>query len=204
MKKVGEKLACCTKTFTFVPKIKGKMKRIPFIAALALLCLSVSLGTWAGDKSWQKLCKKECKQLEKEGWKVMGKPQTLVEALTPYYEGLSTDTLRQIVVTSEGTNPNVALSRARRMASAEYAAQRETQVQSDVSVLTAQRAEGDSVVSRERMEASTKTSTNQRVRAFSPLVTLVRKTEGGKDEVRLYYLYEVQKPKAVHQGQSNK
>lgn len=190
MKKVREKLVCNTKRVTFVPKIKEKMKRKLFFAAVILLSLFVSSRSWAGEKSWQKVCRKECKVLDKEGWEVFGKAQTLEEALAPYYEGLSSDTLLQIVVTSEGNNANMALSRARRMASAEYAAHRETQVQSDVTVLTAQTAEGDSVASREKMNASTKTFTNQRVRAFTPLVTLTRKLPNGKQEVRLYYLYD--------------
>ena len=165
------------------------MKRNLFILAVVLSALTVC-GQVCAAPEWQKASKKECKVLEKEGWKVYSKSQSLEDALQPYYEALYCDTLQMqhIVVTAQAANINTALSKARHMASREYASSQETSVEGQTTAQVVTRSEGDSIATRQRLESSTRASTRQRVRDFKPTATINRTLPDGTVEVRLYYI----------------
>ena len=138
----------------------------------------------------EKICKKECKQLKKEGWKVYGKAQELDEAILNYYIALEegSDSLHSVVSTAEDRDINQAKNKAHHNAMNQLASMRESLVEGVTTVETTNEQGSDGVKSNTSMVNSTKTSVKQQVKALKPILTLSRKKSDDKTEIRMYYL----------------
>lgn len=138
----------------------------------------------------EKMCKKECKQLKKEGWTVYGKAQELDDAVLKYYLALeeNPDGMQSIVATAEATDINQAKSKAQLSAKNQLASMRESNVESETMVQTTNEQGTEGVKSNTKMVSSSKSSVNQQVKSFKPELTLLRKKADGKFEVQVYYL----------------
>lgn len=160
---------------------------------LLILWLAGTLTALASDKNKlskdaQKSWKKECKLLKKEGWKVYDKNQPLEDAMLVFFQKQETggEQLLRVIGNGKSSKVNVAYTQAKNSASAQWATMRESNVAAATSIQI--QSGGDSVSNRQQFNSNIRTNTEQTVKAFVPVVSLMRTLPDGTKEIRLYYL----------------
>ena len=163
-----------------------------WIAAMVLflLCVPTFAGDKKSEKAYRKQCKKEIKHLQAEGWKVYASPQSLEDALMPYYMELA-DGAKHICVQQEAGNVNLALSKAKLIAQKSYAEDIESIIKAEIVNEMKNVDTGDDVQSEERFQAIFKQKVDQRISGFAPRCTLTRNNKNGHVEVMQYYTYKL-------------
>lgn len=142
------------------------------------------------EKAYLKLCKKEVKQLQADGWKVFGKSQALEEALLAYYMEQANGA-QYIHVQQEGRNYNEALNRAKLEAQKSYAEAIESTIRVQVEAELKAAGTDDNAPSDNNFQAKFKQKVDQRVQELEPRLTLTREKKDGHVEVKQYYTYKL-------------
>ncbi|MBO6297152.1 MAG: hypothetical protein J6M54_06490 [Prevotella sp.] len=160
--------------------------------SLILTCLAGSACASPSDISGKELrreCQKMTKQLNKEGWKVYGKKQTVDKALEEYYGKLGASGTVAYTIEGRGTanSVNIAVRKAQSNASAQYATMRESHV-AGTSNINMTNTESSEAHSETQFDASYTSSTEQQVKALVPTVTLYRENKDNTVEVMSLFI----------------
>ena len=151
---------------------------------------SALLATDNVSSAMRKECKRICKQMKKEGWKVFhGSSTVLDKALESYYDSLAAggSHVMQITATGIATNVNLASTKANARASQEYASRLRSEVESVTEIETKNTQEGESITSRMEVESNLTVRVEQMVKGMSPVLTLRRDIDG-KTEVQMFFI----------------
>lgn len=162
------------------------------VAVLFILTVGSGISVAGGvkDSSMNKECKRMCKQLKKEGWKVFfGSSTDLSTALESYYDSLTVggSAVQSLISIGTATNVNMANTKAKARAAQEYASRLRSEVESATQIVTQSTQEGDDVTSRVEMENNLTVRVEQMVKGMSPVLTLRRDLDG-KTEVQLFFI----------------
>jgi hypothetical protein len=135
----------------------------------------------------RKECKKAVKQLKKDGWNVNGVSQSLESVMEAHYKTYEEAGRDAFVIegNAQGKTVSVAVSRAMNNAARQYASMRESDIEGETSIEIANEV-GDEATTHTKMDASYASSTRQKVRNFSPTVTLYRQMNGVYEAKVLY------------------
>ena len=154
-----------------------------------LACLHVS--ATGGDRlgsAYRKECKKAVKQLKKEGWSVNGVSQSLDNAMEAHYAVYEKVGKDGFVIEghAQGKSLSVAVSKAMNDATRQYASMQESEIEGRTMIEMTNEL-SDEASTNTKMDASYVSSTRQRVKAFTPTVTLYRQ-QNGNYEVKILYV----------------
>lgn len=172
------------------------MKKTVNLCKLVITLLLFAMGTVTCDagcmksSALQKECKRMCKQLKKEGWKVFeGSSPDLKSALESYYAQLEAGGSEVLPLTATGTasNVNLAKTKAKARATNDYAGQLKSEVASIVNVKTTNTQAGGTVKTRQEMENALQVKTSGLVKGMSPVLTL-RRDHDGVSEVQMLFI----------------
>lgn len=166
-----------------------------FAAAFLYLFLTLLPGSACASssdisgKELQKECRRMTKRLNKEGWKVYGKMQTVDKALEEYYGKLDASGTVAYTIEGRGTanSVNIAVRKAQSNASAQYATMRESHV-AGTSNINMTNTESSEAHSETQFDASYTSSTEQQVKALVPTVTLYRENKDNTVEVMSLFI----------------
>jgi hypothetical protein len=162
--------------------------RIYLLLVLLILggtsCLAKTEGL---SKSSQKSYKKECKRLNKEGWKVFDKSISLDEAMLKHFLEMeaSADSILEVIVEGQAKNINTAYSQAKHRASVGQASRISVHIKGQTDVQMSIVSDNSA---KTRFRNSTYTHVQQTIKALSPTLSLYRTLKDGTTEINLYYL----------------
>lgn len=164
------------------------------LITILTFCLSVSGNCFAGGGKWnstiiQKESKKVYKELKNGGWKVHGNNLPLEAAIIQYYQKLDEANGSLYALTGEATanHENLAVRKAQYQATAQYAAQQETQVSRVVNIQVSNEI-SDEVKSQSEFDNTVQASVDQNIKSLRPELTLIRKRSDGQVEVKMFFL----------------
>lgn len=162
------------------------MKKV-LLFGILLFVMSLSASSQITDKALKKEYKETLKRFRKEGWKVYASSQSLDEGFERYYTKRQNEGGTPILGRGDGSNNNMANTKARVEAVREYASQLETKIEAEtrISLSGAEDAQ--------HFRSIVKSKTEQCIRGMSPVLSLSRKVDSGKYEMLLYYLVDVDK-----------
>ena len=163
--------------------------------ASLLLCMLMACTCMAGQGRLSGALKKECnrmyKQLKKDGWTVCdGKSTNLNEALTLYYTALGENYghIEQLTATGEGSNLNIARSKARVRAASDYIRMIESEVESYIQTKVENGEIGaDTADTKTQMMMNARSTAEMTINGLQPELTIMR-NNGGRTEVQMLYL----------------
>jgi hypothetical protein len=137
----------------------------------------------------QKECKKAVKQLKKEGWIVSGASQSLETVMTAHYAAVEEVGAAALVIEGHGVakSLNVAVRKAMSDATRQYASMRESDVESSTTISVTNEV-SDEVSTQTKTDASYMSMSKQKVKAFTPTVTLYRERPDGSFEAKALYV----------------
>jgi hypothetical protein len=171
-----------------------KMKRV-LATCLLLIGLTGFVTCHADDrqqyKAFLKECKKQAKQLTKEGWTVWGASQTIEDAMKMHLEAMQGNGGNTIEIKGHGLamTENVALTKAKNNANVQYAQIKGTDVESIEKRKVASET-GSETSTTEHYEATSNLKSKHLVRKMIPTVTLMRTLANGTYEALVYYVVE--------------
>jgi hypothetical protein len=164
------------------------------LLTILTFCLFASGNCYAGGGKWNstsihKESKKVYKELKNGGWKVYGNNLPLEAAVNQYYHKLDEANGSLYALTGEATanHENLALRKAQYQATAQYAAQQETQVSRVVNIQVSNEI-SDEVKSQSEFDNTVQASVDQNIKSLRPELTLIRKKGDGQVEVKLLFL----------------
>lgn len=167
------------------------MRLISFFIAIILYCfLPVSVCaqyTAQQEKQIAKEAKKEAKKLKSEKWQVYGNAQSIDIAIKNYYLKLEEGFSQPLICEAMADNEHNALQKAQHRANAQYAAQHETYVLRDININVSNKVT-DEVNSSSEFAQTVQTKVNQQIKSLRPELTLTRKNDDGKVEVKMFFL----------------
>ena len=168
--------------------IRCYFKAVLCLLLFCLPCLHVSAG--GGDRlssSFRKECKKSVKQLKKEGWTVNGVSQSLDNAMEAHYAVYEKAGKDAFVIEghAQGKSLSVAVSKAMNDAARQYASMQESEIEGRT-LIEMTNETSDEASTNTKMNASYVSSTRQKVKAFTPTVTLYRQQNGNYEVKALY------------------
>ena len=169
--------------------VKISRQTIAVLLLMAMGC-TTCMAQSIESKAVQKECKRVCKQLQKEGWKVFDAISTnLNTAIQGYYAALEAggDSVQPLSATGIASNVNVAKTKAKTHAAHDYASQLRSEVESITSVKIQNTQSGNDTSSQKEMENSLTVKVEQLVKGMTPMVTL-RREHDGQTEVQMLYI----------------
>ena len=158
--------------------------------ALFLLSTGECFANSPKSKMLQKECKRICKQLKSDGWKVYGKLQTLDDALKEHFRLLEEggDSLLSITGHGSAKSANLAALKAANHATMQYASMKGSEIKGIVNTQIQTAQVSDEVKSQTMFDATHRTTTQQTVKAMSPNLTVYRTLEDGTIEMQAFFL----------------
>ncbi len=139
------------------------------------------------EKQIAKEAKKEAKKLKSEKWQVYGNAQSIYIAIKNYYLKLEEGFSQPLICEAMADNEHNALQKAQHRANAQYVAQYETYVLRDVNINVSNKVT-DEVNSSSEFAQTVQTKVNQQIKSLRPELTLIRKHDDGKVEVKMFFL----------------
>ena len=166
------------------------MKKFVIILAALFLIDGACFASSPKTKELQKECKRVCKELKSNGWKVYGKLQTLEEALKDHFRVLeeSGDSLLPITGFGSAKSANLAARRATNHATVQYASMKGSMVESTASTTINTTQASDEVTSKTVFDATHRTTTEQNIKAMTPNLTVYRTLADGTVEMQAFFL----------------
>ena len=167
---------------------------------LLVLVALFALGTGTGmasdqntEKAIRKECKKRSKQMEKEGWRVYNQTLSLEQALADYElkrsDGFGDS--YSIIASGTASSERSAISKAETDAKAQrLRMEHESKVDNTTTVNQVNVQRGDSVKSITEIRSETADNAKAKIKPMRPELTLIRKTDKGMTEVRMYYIID--------------
>lgn len=166
------------------------IKRFFTILIALFLTQGGSFANTPKSKELQKECKKICKELKSNGWKVYGKLQTLDDALKEHFRALEEggDSLLSITGLGSAKSANLAARKATNHATVQYASMKGSQIEGIITTKIATTQMSDEVKSQTSFDATHRTKVEQNVKALTPNLTVYRTLEDGTIEMQSFFL----------------
>lgn len=167
------------------------MKRLYLFCLLVFLAFSASAFAQDGklSKTLQKECKKQVKQLNKEGWTVWGKTQSVESALEAHYLEMQKSGINAVSIEGRATakTPNMAIRKATTNAQVQYSSMKGSEVraatQTDIS-----NSSGAETESETRFNANYSSQTEAKIKGFNPTAIFSRTKKDGIYEVLALFI----------------
>ena len=167
------------------------MKKLYFICLLVFLAFSTSASADDGKlgKTLQKECKKQVKKLNKEGWTVWGKTQSVESALEAHYLKMQESGIDAVMIESNSTakTANMAIRRATINAQVQYSSMKKSEVSATnhIKISTTNGEEGENGT---QFSSNSVSQTGAVIKGFNPTATFCRKTKDGIYEVLVLFI----------------
>lgn len=162
------------------------MKRLYLFCLLVFLAFSASAFAQDGklSKTLQKECKKQVKQLNKEGWTVWGKTQSIESALEAHYLQMQESGIEAVSIEGRGKakTPNTAIRKATINAQVQYSSMKHSDVSGSTKTEITNTS-GAETESKTEFEADYTSHTESKIKGFNPTVILCRETKDSNYEV---------------------